>query len=132
MQRLLSSVIPVSLLVPNANPFKVSRASQASACWCFWRRNRERSPQSIWLSRRMYFWLMSSYLVSFTGWVQLAGKYRNSGQTCVCINRILVQDGEQNSLVLCSGCKLLSVLHRQGFQGCNQESAKSLLCCGRI
>jgi succinate-semialdehyde dehydrogenase len=23
----------------------------------------------------------------------LAGKYRNTGQTCVCINRVLVQDG---------------------------------------
>jgi len=25
--------------------------------------------------------------------VQLAAKFRNSGQTCVCVNRILVQEG---------------------------------------
>jgi succinate-semialdehyde dehydrogenase len=37
----------------------------------------------------------------------LAGKYRNTGQTCVCINRVLVQDGKYKkdhaaaSLVIC-------------------------------
>jgi hypothetical protein len=37
----------------------------------------------------------------------LAGKYRNTGQTCVCINRVLVQDGKDkkdhttSSLVIC-------------------------------
>jgi succinate-semialdehyde dehydrogenase len=37
----------------------------------------------------------------------LAGKYRNTGQTCVCINRVLVQDGKYkkdhtaSSLVIC-------------------------------
>jgi hypothetical protein len=41
------------------------------------------------------------------GGLQLAGKYRNTGQTCVCINRVLVQDGKYkkdhtaSSLVIC-------------------------------
>lgn len=30
-----------------------------------------------------------------TLWMQLSGKYRNAGQTCVCVNRILVQDGKK-------------------------------------
>jgi hypothetical protein len=29
-----------------------------------------------------------------TAWMQLSGKFRNAGQTCVCVNRILVQDGK--------------------------------------
>lgn len=30
----------------------------------------------------------------FDLWLQLAAKFRNSGQTCVCANRVLVQDGK--------------------------------------
>ena len=32
--------------------------------------------------------------------LQLAAKFRNSGQTCVCANRVLVQEGIDRNIVL--------------------------------
>lgn len=37
---------------------------------------------------------LKHYIYSFDLSLQLAAKFRNSGQTCVCANRVLVQDGK--------------------------------------
>jgi hypothetical protein len=42
-----------------------------------------------------------SFSEQYNSLLQLAAKFRNSGQTCVCANRVLVQEGILTDIMIC-------------------------------